>query len=461
MKKWKILLVGVLTILIGSYNVSAKDTVHSINKYQEETLTFIKNSYNKDGKLDGFITGGHFLKEEKEVEETTYKDYQIMLVKYKKTGEIAWTYSYGKNKEDKLQGLQYTVDSEGKIDGYLLVLEKTYDIVDDTAEVEETPDSTSNTTFLKIGLDGKLVWEKDSALESQEQIQKMVPTHTDGKTTGYIAIGYQEENLQKKEALIIYYDTELNLQWKKEDQKEEHEIEYTDIVPIQENHKEIGYAIIRILKNTKKEKFIQLLRFDLEGNENAVILDSLNKYDSYYLERANDGFLFYGITPEVKIKKSSKSFFVINYNSQNQEAWETIGDVPVNKEKKIMIHALENNQEIEKYYLAYGNESDNSFEVVEMDIEGNMIRKVKKIINDYYDYESFCVKGKKLYFVGQINCPEDDNCEYDANSLFLISDEDTVIEVKDNDSKNILIGMGIFLLLIIMIVLIRRKKRLQ
>ena len=66
-----------------------------------------------------------------------------------------------------------------------------------------------------------------------------------------------------------------------------------------------------------------------------MILDSLNKYDSYYLERANDGFLFYGITPEVKIKKSSKSFFVINYNSQNQEAWETIGDVPVNKEKKI------------------------------------------------------------------------------------------------------------------------------
>ena len=63
-----------------------------------------------------------------------------------------------------------------------------------------------------------------------------------------------------------------------------------------------------------------------------------------------------------------------------------------------------------------------------------------------------------LYLVGQINCPKDDTCEYDSNSLFLISDEEKVIEVKDNDSKNILIITGIFIILIIGTVIYRKKR---
>ena len=71
--------------------------------------------------------------------------------------------------------------------------------------------------------------------------------------------------------------------------------------------------------------------------------------------------------------------------------------------------------------------------------EGLFVKKVKKINADYYDIENFLIDGNTLYFVGQINCSEDDSCDYDSNSLFLISDEDKVIEVEDSDSKNILI----------------------
>ena len=64
-----------------------------------------------------------------------------------------------------------------------------------------------------------------------------------------------------------------------------------------------------------------------------------------------------------------------------------------------------------------------------------------------------------LYFIGQINCPEDDNCDYNAKSLFLVSSEDKVIEVEDKDSKTILIITGIIIILIGIMYLYKKKKK--
>jgi LPXTG-motif cell wall-anchored protein len=66
-----------------------------------------------------------------------------------------------------------------------------------------------------------------------------------------------------------------------------------------------------------------------------------------------------------------------------------------------------------------------------------------------------------LYFVGQIRCPEDDNCEYNQNSLYLISDEDKVIEVEDKDSTGILIVIGSLVILLAGTIYIRKRKRLK
>ena len=78
-------------------------------------------------------------------------------------------------------------------------------------------------------------------------------------------------------------------------------------------------------------------------------------------------------------------------------------------------------------------------------------------MTNYYDIKDFYIKKDRLYFVGQINCPKDDNCEYDANSLFLVSDEDKVIEVEDKDSTSILAVIG-FLILIPIVILLKKKK---
>ena len=87
--------------------------------------------------------------------------------------------------------------------------------------------------------------------------------------------------------------------------------------------------------------------------------------------------------------------------------------------------------------------------------------KIKKIYDEYYDVSDYIFSNDILYLVGQINCPKDDTCEYDSNSLFLVSDEEKVIEVKDNDSRNILIVTGIFIIMIIGTIIIRRKRSLK
>ncbi len=87
--------------------------------------------------------------------------------------------------------------------------------------------------------------------------------------------------------------------------------------------------------------------------------------------------------------------------------------------------------------------------------------KVKKIKNSYYTINDFLFKNNILYFIGQINCPEDDNCDYNDNSLLLVSTEDKVIEVKDNDSKNIIIGTVVLIVFVAVLYVVRKKYKLK
>ena len=299
MKNWKsIILLIIIVTIIGTKNVLAKDTVYSINKYQEENLQFIKNSYNKKGQEDGFVVGGYYLKNAIEQENDEIKDYQIILAKYKETGESQWTYSYGKTREDKMDDLQYTYDENNKIDGYLITLEKTYDIIEENNLEENriTEESqildNSNSTFLKIGLDGKLVWEKNSGLNRYEKIKKIIISmNEENQPDGYIALGIIEEN-NKKIPTIIKYDKEMNVVWQKEATIEENqELEYIDICPIQEEKKVVGYALIRSSTISKKEKKVEIVRINMSGEEETIIDNTLAKYTSYFLQKANNSII--------------------------------------------------------------------------------------------------------------------------------------------------------------------------
>ena len=106
------------------------------------------------------------------------------------------------------------------------------------------------------------------------------------------------------------------------------------------------------------------------------------------------------------------------------------------------------NLEDQKVLFVYGTPSeikppiDNSKEVIVLNQDGTYSQKIKKINNNYYSFNNLYVKGKNLYFVGEIHCAAEDDCQNDTSSLFLVGDEEKVIEVEDNTSTGILIGIG-------------------
>ena len=452
MKKiiYYIILFVVITI---NLNVYAKDTIYSFNKYSDEKMKFIENSYNKEGKIDGQIVGGEILKKTFEENDTTYNDYQAIIIKYNNSGDVIWKYIYGDNKEDYLYGLSYTYDASGKVDGYLMVTEKTCNIASEGVDKH-------NSIFLKIDLEGKLVWQKETNINKNEIANKIIPIkNKDNIIEGYILAANTVEDKKYKSGILSRFDRDLNLLWQTEYIDSNYdEISFKDLTLVNSNNELVGYSVIRELTTFTSNKKVELVKYDLSGNEVKVLTDSLDKYISYNLSMANDGFILYGLTKEVKLKKGNNSYYIINYNSKDEDYWETIGDVSVDSDKKVIIHPLEKNNTIKEYLLLYSNTSNNT-EVVRIDTEGTILEKIKKIFSEYYDIENLNFKNNILFLVGQINCPKDDTCEYDSNSLFLISEEDKVIEVKDNTGRNILLGITAFIILIIGIVLYNRKRK--
>ena len=57
----------------------AKDNIFSINKYQEENLTFIKDSYNEKQEKDGILVGGYYLKERRKKKN---EEKSVNMIKY-------------------------------------------------------------------------------------------------------------------------------------------------------------------------------------------------------------------------------------------------------------------------------------------------------------------------------------------------------------------------------------------
>lgn len=438
MKKLVLLIISILVIVSYNINVLAKDTVISINKYQEEKLNYIIKSYDKENNIDGLITGGVFLKEEIEQDNNKYKDTQIMIIKYDKKGKLLWKYIYGETKEDNHFNLTYTYNDQGIIDGYLLMADKTSKIAE---EVKKT-------IFIKLDLEGKLVLEKETTDDTI--LNKIIITYNDeNKFDGYITIGKFNNT-----AIINKYDKEFNLIWTKEYQDPSYpETTYTDITNVYENNKITGYALIRETTENNK-KINKIIRVDKEGNETKTI--DLNEHLTYNLNTSNNGYILYGITDEVKLDKGNTSYYIINYSKTDEEIWETIGDTYTTKVK---LHPISKESELKEYILLSSNKTNT--EAIKFDLDGNIIKKIKKINSEYYDIKDFTILKDTLYIVGQINCPPEDTCDYDSNSLFIISDEDKVIEVKDNDSKSIIgiiIGVIIF---IFIITFIKRKKRLN
>lgn len=411
MKKVILLGISILTLFLGK-KVYATDTMVSYNKYQEETLDWILPSSEEDGYL---VAGSS--KQKKNSQE------QVMILMYGKDSTLKWDYIYHKTGESKLKGMSYSYSSDHKVDAYLFLIEN--------EEVEK-----KERVLLKLDLEGQLVEEKIIEVRNSEEDKSWIELND----------GYLLTEIEEEKVFLTKYDFSLNVVWKKRVNDESYK-EVRDVVFIKEQ------GIFLLLE---KEENFEIIRCNLDGTMVKKIKEDFEKEDSPHLKEDNSSLLLYGSTNEVKLdNKTSSSYYLKKYDLEGEELWETIGDTPMEEDSILKLDVL---QEDKGYYLLIKNDSDDSYEVLEFDIEGLLKKKVKKIKNDYYDFHNFITNGTTIYFIGQIDCPEDDNCDYHENSLFLISDEDKVIEIKENDSTFIIIFTTVVVLATITIYIIRKKK---
>ena len=432
-----IMFICIIATLMFTNNAYAADTVYSLNKYDEEKFETIIDSYDKDMKQDGFIAAGTILKETNKIDEEEYDDYQVILVKYDVTGKVKWTFNYGKTDVDQLDSLEYTYDEENKINGYLIVMNKSNNI-------EEEKSNTS--VFVKVDLNGKLVEEKEILLEENSKINKIIAViDQDKNLNSYIAIGNSDY------PFIAKYDSNLNLVFVKK-----YTLENTifNDISIVRNQKTIDSYVISVTENN--EKIInKVIRYDLEGNEVSTLTTNEYTHAKIQFLQDNNGILIYGLTNQVKLDDlDSPTYYLIKYNVENNIEWETIGNIPISKNNEVKL--INNHNE---YLIMYTNENDKSNEIVKIDFEGNIKNKVKKIKNDYYNITNFNTYNNTIYFIGQITCPEDETCDYDSNSLFIISDQDKVIEVQQKEASSISLVTILSIVAIVLIILVRKKTK--
>ena len=196
----------------------------------------------------------------------------------------------------------------------------------------------------------------------------------------------------------------------------------------------------------------------MDGNNTKTIKEDFTTQTNISLVEKENGFVIYGLTSDLKLQgDKTTSYFINSYNENDQEINETTGTTPINSKKRIKLLEVKEENKLKEYLLLYTNATDESIEVVKINLDGVEENKIKKINNNYYDIYDFSSNKNTLYIVGQINCPDEDDCAYNNNSLFLISDEDKVIEVKESDNKNIIIISIVSVLAIVVLVLLRKK----
>ena len=152
MKKVVMIIICLFVIFTYNINVYAKDTFYSLNKYNEEKLNFVFEGYNDKHESNGMIVAGEYLKEVIDIDDNKYNDTQVLLMKYNNNGKVLWTYSYGKNIEDKLYYVNYSYDNSNNVDGYILTVSETSDIFDN---------NTNGKLFVRVDLSGKEVYQKN------------------------------------------------------------------------------------------------------------------------------------------------------------------------------------------------------------------------------------------------------------------------------------------------------------
>ena len=217
MKRIQRIMILFILLFLSYVNVSAQDTIYSLNKYKEEELNTIISGYKEDNKKDGFITIGSIKNKD---------DTQLpIIVKFKKTGEVVWSYTHFSTEDESIVSVNYSFQYD-VVDGYLLLIHK-----------------KENDVLVKVDLLGINCWER----ELDGYYEKMILITDDNNyNVMYLLIGEKDDK-----AIIDTYNMDISFMERKEFPKDGYHTSFKDIASINKNQ----YALLYNSKTEEEENF--------------------------------------------------------------------------------------------------------------------------------------------------------------------------------------------------------------
>lgn len=217
----------------------------------------------------------------------------ILFTKYNDAGEIAFETKYSGNDNVKTDGELYSFDNEGKHDGYLLFLS--------SASTNLKPEP--GFILLKIGLDGKIVWEKN--VNEFTYFRGTLPYVKNNKLDSYFEFSHGELNR-------VNCDTEETV-WEKEIG--------IDVLNINFSYDKSGEIDGILLVGMNDDYQGTIIKYDLAGN--LIFNWSYNSFSesaftgvisSMYVDGKYDGYI---VTAALKNGKT----FIIKYDYSGEIVW--------------------------------------------------------------------------------------------------------------------------------------------
>lgn len=151
-------------------------------------------SYSKDGDMNGLCKKG----------EKYYCD--AIIVKYDKYGNIEWKRNFGGEKKDVFY---YVVVED---DGGYKAIGNSFSNDGDMEELCKNKEDNSLTRIMvKYDKNGNIEWKKIFNFNKEDIFNSVIET----KDEGYIVVGTTKTQNESYDALIIKYDKEGNIEWRK------------------------------------------------------------------------------------------------------------------------------------------------------------------------------------------------------------------------------------------------------